>query len=64
MQEFLTVDLVGVSMSMERLEGLVMAVVEEETATYLMAAHTVLPIQIFIWVEAQVVWKVSMWLSP
>lgn len=54
MQEFLTVDLVEVFVSMERLEGLGMAVMEEETAAYLVEIHMVLLIQISIWVEAQV----------
>ena len=48
------VDLVEVFVSMESLEGLVMAVMEEETAACLMAIHTVLTIQTSIWVEAQV----------
>jgi len=54
MQEILMMDLVKVFASMERLEGLGMVVMEEETAANLMAIHTVLPIQTSIWVEAQV----------
>lgn len=47
-------DLVEVFISMENSEELGMAVMEEETAAYLMAIHMVLPIQTSIWVEAQV----------
>ena len=54
MQDFLMVDLVEVFISMESLGELGMAVMEEERAAYLMAIHMVLPIQISIWVEAQV----------
>lgn len=44
-QGFLVVDLVEVFFSMKRLEGLVMAVMEEETITCLTATHMVLPTQ-------------------
>lgn len=48
------VDLVEVFISMESSEELGMAVMEEETAAYLMAIHMVLTIQTSIWVEVQV----------